>query len=280
LLKKNDELLKEQDFTPQVSVSEVNFFLHENDTRLSVSVNDDGTFSAGEHSFTQDEFVQILEEHPERFSPNVLLRPVTQDSMFPNTAYVAGPGEIAYAHQMKELYELFDIPQAQSLPRHSATFLEKKFLPLIDADAILSFPQLLQRYEDIEKIIVDSVEHEAFQKNIQQAQESLHAIFAELSTEIQAIDQTLQATVERGEKQALQQIDMIHGKARKALKNQQSVLLGKIKKLHGLVYPQHHLQERALAWTFFWNKYGKEVLLEQLEAVVQEDAEQHYIREV
>ncbi|MBN2339374.1 MAG: bacillithiol biosynthesis cysteine-adding enzyme BshC [Acidobacteria bacterium] len=74
-------------------------------------------------SFTPEDLLRLTEGAPERFSPNVLLRPVVQDALFPTAAYVAGPSEIAYFAQLGPLYALMDRPMPVIWPRNGFTLL-------------------------------------------------------------------------------------------------------------------------------------------------------------
>jgi bacillithiol biosynthesis cysteine-adding enzyme BshC len=77
-----------------------------------------------EASFTAQDLRHLMESAPERFSPNVLLRPVVQDALFPTAAYVAGPSEIAYFAQVGPLYAMMDRPMPVIWPRNSFTLLD------------------------------------------------------------------------------------------------------------------------------------------------------------
>src|SRR5207244_735988 len=63
-------------------------------------------------------------ERPDGFSPNVLLRPIVQDTLFPTICYVAGPNELAYLGQLRGVYEHFGVPMPLFYPRATATILD------------------------------------------------------------------------------------------------------------------------------------------------------------
>ena len=76
-------------------------------------------------SFSEDKIISLIERIPEKFSPNVFLRPIIQDVLLPTIGYIAGPGELAYYYaQMKGYYEQFDMEMPIIFPRMSATLLE------------------------------------------------------------------------------------------------------------------------------------------------------------
>jgi bacillithiol biosynthesis cysteine-adding enzyme BshC len=81
-------------------------------------------WKAGAKSYSTLELLGILESHPERLSPNALLRPVFQDAILPTAAYIGGPAEIAYFAQSAVLYERIVGRLTPVLPRFSATLIE------------------------------------------------------------------------------------------------------------------------------------------------------------
>src|SRR6185295_3780067 len=97
-----------------------------------------GEFVVGDERHTPSSFVTLASERPGLFSPNVLLRPIVQDTLFPTICYVAGPNELAYLGQLREVYTRFSVPMPLFFSRASATiadsatlrFLQKYELPL------------------------------------------------------------------------------------------------------------------------------------------------------
>ncbi len=113
----------------QVSKGETDcgFFLEVHGRRCKVTFQD-GAFlvPAVEMRYTQDELLGVLAEEPERFSPNVALRCIVQQRLFPVAAYVAGPGEIAYWGQFKPLFEYFGLPMPVVYPRARCVLTTQK----------------------------------------------------------------------------------------------------------------------------------------------------------
>ena len=72
--------------------------------------------------------MQQATERPAGFSPNVLLRPIVQDTLFPTICYVAGPNELAYLGQLRGVYEHFGVPMPLMYPRATATLLDSAAL--------------------------------------------------------------------------------------------------------------------------------------------------------
>jgi bacillithiol biosynthesis cysteine-adding enzyme BshC len=120
---------------PQVipQLDSVSLF-HMDGARLPIKRIDEG-FSIGDTTVTAAQLLDEVRQHPERFSPNVLLRAVVQDRLFPTIAYVPGPSELAYLGQLRGVYEHFGVPMPLLFPRATAT--------LIDAGAA----RFLQRYD-------------------------------------------------------------------------------------------------------------------------------------
>ena len=117
----------EEDYHAQVKVKPVNMFYHTDDGRYSIEpVEDIFKLRRKRKQFTKEEILNEIENSPERFSPNVLLRPICQDYLFPTAFYIAGPSEISYFAQVTPLYDFYKIVTPIIYPRSSVTFNGKK----------------------------------------------------------------------------------------------------------------------------------------------------------
>ncbi len=123
----------EETYHAQVKVHPVNLFFSTDDGRYSIEpVDKEFRLKRKRKNFTKEELLDLVENEPERFSPNVLLRPICQDYILPTAFYVGGPSEVSYFAQLLPLYDLFKIPAPIIYPRSSVTLLEVNIKKTLD----------------------------------------------------------------------------------------------------------------------------------------------------
>jgi bacillithiol synthase len=262
----------------QAQSSPLNLFHHDGSKRHKIARNADGTYAAGTHTFTHAELVELARSQPAAFSPNVLLRPVAQDSAFPNAAYIAGPGEVGYLAQTKELYAALDVAPAAVLPRHSATILDKRAAQVMEKQTA-GFAQVLDflvPYPDVEKRALAVLENKDIAAAFDATRASTEAAYSELMRVVAALDPTLAATVDKTKTQSLQGLDALAGKTRKAQKQAEEITIGKLRKTHALLFPLGGMQERTLTALMFVNRYGLAAFSEAMQTLTSHDADKHY----
>jgi uncharacterized protein YllA (UPF0747 family) len=85
-----------------------------------------------QYHFSKEEILAELENHPERFSPNVILRPLFQQKILPSLAYIGGAGELSYWLQLKPIFELYKVNFPQLILRNSALLINENTSKKID----------------------------------------------------------------------------------------------------------------------------------------------------
>lgn len=125
VIKRSAEL--EEEYHAQIKPRAVNLFLLHRGNRHPIEPGEHGFFLRGSRQrHTRDELLAIADTEPERFSPNVLLRPVCQDFLLPTAMYVAGPAEVSYFAQLQPAYDHFQVPMPVVLPRASLTLVDPR----------------------------------------------------------------------------------------------------------------------------------------------------------
>ena len=205
---------------------------------------------------------QVLEsvaQHPEHYSPNVLLRPVVQDYLFPTAVYFGGPAEIAYFAQAGVVYEKLLGRRTPVLPRLSATLMAPEMSALLERYGV-SFLDLFHGNEKLCELLASRVMSSGLRQALSAAHQSLEASLAAVRAELQSLDPTLVDAAARSERKMLYQLGKIGSKAARAqLRRTPTVAEDAHLVLSGL-FPHKGLQERTLPCIEFLAEYGPELI--------------------
>lgn len=204
-------------------------------------------------SFSREAILQELEQHPERFSPNVILRPLYQQKVLPALAYIGGGGELSYWLQLKTLFEQYSVCFPQLILRnsalliHSATYkkIEKMHLSVLD---------FFQQTESLKKYYITQNTKEDL--DITSFKLEVETTFIKLQELAKEIDPTLVGTVGAELQKSLQSMDNIQKRLVKSLKQKNETTLNQIEKIKMQLFPENTLQERIENFSAYYIKYG------------------------
>ena len=227
---------------------------HLNAQREAIKV-DGAQASIGDKALSLHELVEDAKHHPEHFSPNVLVRPIVQDTVFPTICYVAGPNELAYLGQLKDVYAFFGVPMPLMYQRATVTladsatlrFLTKYELPLtaLRAQDEAALNHLLQSQ------LPPSVE-----QSIGALQTAIEERMGGVATAVPAIDPTLEGAVKNTLGKLQHEVQSLHNKVIQAAKRRDETLRRQFQRAQALTFPEGHPQEREVGFVWFLNRYG------------------------
>ncbi|MDO4263183.1 MAG: bacillithiol biosynthesis cysteine-adding enzyme BshC, partial [Deinococcus sp.] len=209
------------------------------------------------HEYTRDELLGVLELDPSRITPAAGLRPAVQDALLPNLALILGDGEIAYLAQLGGVYELHGVSQPVVWPRLSVTWLEPNVARLLrrlgaSAAEVQADPQgVLGRSLAAEREL-SATSHERLA--------ALAAEWQALSSELAALDPTLQKGSERARLYTERHLAALQQRALAALARQEDARSGQLSRLTLHLLPHGHPQERELSFMTYLLKHGPAVL--------------------
>jgi len=250
----------EEIYHAQVKVKPVNLFYHTDDGRYSVEpVDEIFKLRRKRKQFTKEEILNEIEEHPERFSPNVLLRPICQDYIFPTGFYIAGPSEISYFAQVTPLYDFYKIPAPVVFPRSSVTLLEKNVSAALDKYDLTMNDIFLGLNELKDKVIVGLSENN-LDKVFTETEKDIELTFDKIKENLFAVDKTLVDSSARYKEKVFSIINELKTKAIKAQENKHETTIRQLARMSNLLYPLDNLQEREINFSYFFNKYGKDLI--------------------
>jgi bacillithiol biosynthesis cysteine-adding enzyme BshC len=208
-------------------------------------------------TFTKEQLQNELKEHPERFSPNVVLRPLYQQKILPNLAYIGGPGEIAYWLEYKRMFEHHHISFPVLIPRNFALLLDQKSEQQLQKLGF-TIPELFKDTEALVKEFINKNAGEGL--SLKEQEQQLTDLFAVIATKATIIDPTLKASVEAELQKALNSLKNIESKLVRSEKQKQETSINQIRKLKDKFFPDGSLQERYDTLTPYYLKSGKQLI--------------------
>lgn len=242
----------------QASPREINLFYRTDQTRERIDrKGEDFVLSESEQTFKRQELFQLLEKFPERFSPNVILRPLQQQQILPAIAFLGGGAEVAYWLPLRRLFEEAGLFMPVVLLRNSALW--------IDAGGVSRCRQLKLSLRDLfrdpDQLIRDWVkDQETVELDWQNEKQQIDQVFDSLVEKAKGIDVSLMGKVEAERAAQQNGLEKIGQRLIKAAKQRHETELNQIRKLQGKYFPDGGLQERVDHFGMLWLRYGPEFI--------------------
>lgn len=202
-----------------------------------------------------EELLELAQREAERFSPNVLLRPVVQDHLFPTAAYVGGPAEIAYFAQAEPLYRRYGRPMPVIWPRAAFTLLDEDLARLIEEHG-LSFDDVLQDKDHIIDRILHPLPCSDLGWLIRDLREIAARGLAELRPVAASLDLTLGPAVDTARRKMLHNLERLRRRAARMESTLSADLQQSAERLLDACRPGGTLQERVLGIHPFLARHG------------------------
>jgi bacillithiol biosynthesis cysteine-adding enzyme BshC len=212
-----------------------------------------------EEAIPQPELLRQIASEPERFSANVLLRPVVQDYLLPTIAYVGGAAEIAYFGQGAVVYKALLGRATPIIPRFSATIVEAKPQALLERYR-LSLPDVLRGPEALREALATHALPSDLQSAFDQAESSLRQSLAPIQQSLERLDKTLLEAAANAGSKMQHQLEQLRSRAARAELRQSEVVGRHSELLSNNLYPNKVLQEREIGGVYFVARHGIELL--------------------
>jgi bacillithiol biosynthesis cysteine-adding enzyme BshC len=201
------------------------------------------------------------------YSPNVAMRPIFQDWLFPTLAYVGGSSEVAYFAQLKPLYELFGVEMPVIFPRAGFTLVEKSVVKVLEKCGV-SVAEFLDKPENIvQKVISTIIDRGEGSASSSRADEifdelerNLSKSFKGLGDELIQIDPSLKGALETSQKKILYQLGKLKHGLYEGEKKRNEILVRQIERTSNHLYPNGRLQERVFNIVHYLVRYGTNFL--------------------
>lgn len=246
----------------QTSGRAINLFYLTDNARNRI-VNEYGTFGlkTENNAFQQIDIQHEIENNIQAFSPNVVLRPVFQELILPNIAFIGGGGELAYWLELKNVFQQAEVPYPILLLRNSFLLIENQHAKLLEKYLISKKELFLQ----LDKLLAEMMKREIDDKFSAEIQKAIHEIkinYQAIKNNIQPHYPTLSEHTNALETKTLKSLQALEKKIIRAEKKKNAALINQITKLKESLFPKNSLQERVENIASFYAKYGSVIFNE------------------
>ena len=241
-------------YPTQVNPRQINLFYIENNLRERI-LFEEGIFKINNTiiTFSQNGILELLETNPEKFSPNVILRPLYQEVILPNLCYIGGGGEIAYWLELKTTFEAFNCAFPILLLRNSAILVTKKQSEKIEK-LQLNWEQLFLKQEELINQKVKQIAEIPIDFSAQKT--ALKKQFSELYAIANQTDKSFLGAVKAQETKQIKGLENLEKRFLKAQKKKYQSELERIINLQNELFPNQSLQERQTNFSEFYLEVG------------------------
>lgn len=250
------EALEKLGYHEQAHAREINLFYLMDEMRARITYNesrDSYEVVDTDIKFSEDTLRAELHAHPERFSPNVILRPLYQETILPNLAYVGGGGELAYWMQYESLFEHYKVNYPMLVLRNSVMWLDKG----AHKKRLQTELTIHDLFRDVEELIKEYVkEHAKDELSLALQKRALQDLFAEVAEMAKAIDPTLEKPVKGEEQKTINSLEKLEAKLLRAEKSKFDTAVNQIRWIKDKLFPEGKLQERYDNLAMYWQKHG------------------------
>ncbi|MEQ8686415.1 MAG: bacillithiol biosynthesis cysteine-adding enzyme BshC [Imperialibacter sp.] len=242
LVEETTKKLDDAGFKTQVHAREINFF-YLNSIHRDRIIEEDGIYKVNntDLSFTREELWQLLEKSPEKFSPNVIMRPVYQEAILPNLAYIGGPAEVAYWLQFKAVFDHYQLPFPMLMPRNFGLVVQKSQASKIEKLGLKLADLFMEGHEIRKKYVRENSENDLL---LGEEKAAFARLMEQVKAKAVAIDKTLDGYMGKQETRLLQEFEGMEKKLQKAEENNQAVAINQIESIKEKLFPGGSLQER------------------------------------
>ncbi|MFI5135251.1 MAG: bacillithiol biosynthesis cysteine-adding enzyme BshC [Chitinophagales bacterium] len=242
-------------YESQISPREINlFYLDEGLRERIVKEGDHFKVLNTSLSFSKEEILSLLESSPEKFSPNVILRPLYQETVLPDVAQIGGGAEVTYWLQLKNLFDEWQKPFPLIFLRNSVLWIEPsqagrvEKLRLTTEELFQSADDIINRY--VERQTGDLISLEEEMNRVSEA-------FNEAMKQMTIIDASLRGVFEAEKTRTLKGMEQLEDRLRKAAKRRDETAVMQIKNLRDKLFPSNSLQERQDNFMGLYSRLGK-----------------------
>ena len=252
IVDKTNEQLSALGYKTQVFCRDINFFYLDDGVRSRIERKGDAYQVVDtDLSFSREDIAKLIKTAPERFSPNVILRPLYQETILPNLAYVGGPAEVIYWLQLKSVFEKAGVPFPMLMPRNFALIINHEINRKLEKTGL----DIKDFFEEKNYLFNHwMLKHAVRNLTVGEERAQVSQIFEGLRERVSLLDKSLGPFVAAESQRAMNSLEKIERSIMRAEKRVHSEKLRQIENVKDALFPGDGLQERSENFLNFYQQ--------------------------
>jgi bacillithiol biosynthesis cysteine-adding enzyme BshC len=239
----------------QANPRSINLFYLQDNLRERLKQNGSGLHVHNtDLAFSVDQIMQELEEHPENFSPNVILRGLYQETILPDIAFIGGGGELAYWLELKSLFDHYQVPFPMLVLRNSFVILEAKWKQKMEKLGLDEKDLFKSEWELLDAFVKKESGH---QLSLEKEKQELREFYKKQQEVVTQVDKGLKQHIAALEAKALKKLDALEKKMIRAEKRKFGEEQKQLHELKEALFPNGDLQERVENFMPYYARWGR-----------------------
>ncbi len=258
--------LLSHDYKVQANPRDINLFYMKTDMRERIvyhQATDRYKILNTTITFSKTELQTELENYPQRFSPNVILRPLYQEKILPNLVFIGGAGELSYWLELKALFDAHDIAYPMLVLRDSFTIVTKEIAKKFDALKI-PWNSVFKESDAMIKEVLLNQNADSWQ--LIKEKECLKDLYSAIKQKASEIDKSLKGATEGALNRSMKELENLEYKIMKALKQRRSIDIQRLETVKKALFPANILQERKHNFSMYYARYGDQLIAMLMDA--------------
>lgn len=263
IIEKTSNLLAEKEYRTQVNGRDINFFYLKDNLRERIILKDNKyVINHSDLSFSKEELLREIQNYPERFSPNVIMRPLYQEFILPNIAYIGGGAEVSYWMQLKANFDFYNTDFPVLLLRNSALLIDTR-----SANNLFKLGFKLEDFflstEELQRVWIEK--NSNAQVSLKTEINAVQTIFEQIKQNACKVDKTLENSADSTKTKIRNLLNNFEKKLFRAEKRKHHVSLKQIENVKNRLFPNGVLQERVLNIAPMYVNYGDDFISSLIE---------------
>ncbi|MHD0398006.1 bacillithiol biosynthesis cysteine-adding enzyme BshC [Staphylococcus simulans] len=237
----------------------VHLFLHEDNIRQLLTYEDDMFYtSKSQTAYTEAELLEILEQEPERFSNNVVTRPIMEEWLFNTLSFVGGPSEIKYWAELKGAFDVLDVAMPIVLPRMKITYLTQRVEKLLNRYEINAEDVIMNGIDDVKDKFIRAHASDSFLEQLDALQDNQQEVYKQLLAEVQDNEDNKNLVIKNNQIHHTQ-YDYLRKRYFHNIERENAISMKHFREINDALHPMGGLQERIWNALQMMNDFGMDM---------------------